>query len=110
LQSFKVTVAEVIDVIHQGGGVAVWAHPGEKQLRRRLEEMVSLGLDGVEVRNFRRDSSAITKVHADARKYGLLTTGGSDWHEGPGFGEDFVTEELLNGFLGRMGLPDPVRP
>lgn len=104
LQSFQVTVAEVIEVIHQGGGVAVWAHPGEKQFRRRLEEMVAQGLDGVEVRNFRRDPSTIEKIQAETQKYGLLTTGGSDWHEGPGFGENFVTEELLDGFLGRMGL------
>ncbi len=104
LESFTVTAEEVIEVIHKGAGLAVWAHPPVRRFPRRLEELAALGLDGVEVSNFRRGLDSMRRMQAEAEKFGLVATGGSDWHEGPGFGEEFVDEDLLEKFLHGLGL------
>ncbi len=45
------TLQETLDLIHQHGGIAILAHPGNnlKGKFEMLEDMISLGLDGVEV-------------------------------------------------------------
>ena len=41
--------AEIIEAIHEAGGIAVLAHPGFYDNFELLEELIPLGLDGVEV-------------------------------------------------------------
>ncbi|MBI2955906.1 MAG: PHP domain-containing protein [Acidobacteria bacterium] len=99
---FEEPVARVIETIHTGGGLAVWAHPGRRQFRRRLEELVALGLDGIEAANQRRGLEPAAQWQALARQYNLVTTGGSDWHGGAPLGEFAADEILLRDFLARL--------
>lgn len=95
---FEVSVKEVIEVIHAGGGLAVWAHPDVDDFETRLEALCASGLDGIEAANLRRDVTPVSELMAAARKHGLVTTGGSDWHGlsplGPGV-DDWLCAELL---------------
>ncbi|MBW3015948.1 hypothetical protein KY330_06000 [Candidatus Woesearchaeota archaeon] len=67
--------------IHTMGGIAVLAHPGESGLREReIASLKGYKLDGIEVFCTKHDPSDINYYLFLARKYGLLVTGGSDWH------------------------------
>jgi 3',5'-nucleoside bisphosphate phosphatase len=76
---------ECIDMIHESGGVAVVAHPVQMRLqgmdlREKVKELVALGLDGLEVvhpDHRPEDQKRFTEL---AEEFGLLTTGGSDFH------------------------------
>jgi 3',5'-nucleoside bisphosphate phosphatase len=81
------TVAEAIDIIHDAGGVAVLAHPGQYELDDKIGEWVDAGLDGIEVIHPRHDGGARWRYEQAAERYGLLRTGGSDFH-GPSVAPD----------------------
>lgn len=81
----KPTVAEAIDLIHQAGGVAVWAHPfwdidSADEVELTLRRFVDLGLDGVEAFYPTHDASQVGLLYAVAHSLELLITGSSDFH------------------------------
>lgn len=72
--------SEIIEAIHEAGGIAVLAHPGFYNNFELLEELIPLGLDGVEVwhpENTPEQQEMLIKI---AKKNDLLMTGGSDFH------------------------------
>jgi len=79
------TASQSIDIIHQAGGIAVLAHPGQldpamlkqPQLIRELKERK---LDGLEVFHPSHPKKTQKRLHTLAQKYDLLITGGSDYH------------------------------
>lgn len=71
---------EVLAAIHEAGGVAVLAHPHVYESEDLLEELVSLGLDGVEVWHPYHTEEQRTALSEFAKQHGLLMTGGSDFH------------------------------
>ncbi len=72
---------DIIDQIHEAGGIAVLAHPGFYDNFELLDELVAKGkLDGVEVyhpENSPEQQEMLLKI---AKKNDLLVTGGSDFH------------------------------
>lgn len=82
----RVSIADAIDIAHEAGGLAVWAHPAEGGRRDRLEPLVNAGLDGVEVKHPSHSPDDVRSLQALADYFGLVVSGGSDWHgssEGP---------------------------
>ncbi len=74
-------VHEVIAQIHEAGGVAVLAHPGEYNSYDLLEQLASdHEIDGVEVWHPRNKPGDEEKFIATARECGLVMTGGTDFH------------------------------
>ncbi|MDF2567694.1 MAG: putative metal-dependent phosphoesterase family [Oscillospiraceae bacterium] len=74
-------VFEVVDLIHSSGGIAVFAHPGVYDSYDLLEEMCENKLiDGIEVWHSKNKPGEDGMLLEIANKYGLLTTGGSDFH------------------------------
>ena len=71
---------EVVDLIHESGGVAVLAHPTQYHNEALLEELAGKGLDGVEVWHPRCSEYDTDKLHQYASQKGLVMTGGSDFH------------------------------
>ena len=71
---------EVIDVIHQAGGVIVLAHPAHAGTTHLIPQLAALGLDGVEVYYFDHTDAQQAELLALADKHRLLVTGGSDFH------------------------------
>lgn len=76
---------EAIRTIHEAGGIAVLAHPGQldhehKRQAAIISELTLYGLDGIEViypthsKKFRKTLLAL------AQKHNLVVTGGSDYH------------------------------
>lgn len=71
--------AEVIEAIHEAGGIAVFAHPGRIESLDIIEELIPKGLDGVEVWNPANDAELEHKLLELAKKNSLLTVGGTDF-------------------------------
>ncbi|MDO8501037.1 MAG: PHP domain-containing protein [Gemmatimonadaceae bacterium] len=82
----RLDVSEAITLAHSAGAIAIWAHPGQEGRRERLEPLVSHGLDGVEVRHPSHNAEDIKRLGALCDFFGLVPSGGSDWH-GSGEGQ-----------------------
>lgn len=82
----RLTPAEVIEAIRTAGGVAVLAHPVHSSAVDLIPELVPLGLQGLEVYYPGHSQRDVQELLALCRRYGLLATGGSDFH-GPGYEE-----------------------
>ena len=72
--------AEIIEAIHEAGGIAVLAHPGFYDNFELLEELIPQGLDGVEVWHPENSPEQQEFLISIAKKNDLLMTGGSDFH------------------------------
>ncbi len=102
--------ARAIDVVHAAGGIAVWAHPVYRQrnerawARRIMKRFAPLGLDGAEAYYSMFGPPETALVTELAANYGLLLSGGSDFHGanqpgirlGTGAGGLHVPDELLD--------------
>jgi len=82
---WKLSVGEIIELIHRSGGVAILAHPvlmgvGTVKIKAVLAEMKDQGLDGVEVFCPSQDGGFRQTMAALARGLDLIPTGGSDFH------------------------------
>jgi predicted metal-dependent phosphoesterase TrpH len=91
------TVTEAIGVIHDAGGVAVWAHPfwdldQPQEALDAIDAFAAAGLDGIEVFYATHDEEQTRFLYAAARERGLLATGSTDFH-GP-------SHERFNAFRG----------
>lgn len=103
---------QALDLVHDGGGVAVIAHPMSLQLNYaelepKLEAWKALGLDGIEAWHPGTDPRHCRRLEAMARRVGLKVSAGSDFHgenrpdrqlgltSGGRTIEDNVLEELL---------------
>lgn len=92
----ELAAPHVIARIHQAGGVAILAHPGQYFFNRPdltaasarlIRKLAELGLDGVEVYSAHNrrlkgiDPQDFEQLLLEqAREHGLLVTGGSDFH------------------------------
>lgn len=76
----RLAVADGIALIHEAGGIAVLAHPGSDGRRELIEPLAAAGLDGVEVRHPSHSREDELRLAALAAHFGLVISGGSDWH------------------------------
>ncbi len=79
------TAAEIIDIIHNAGGIAILAHPFQtmpdfNQLRILLNDLQKLGLDGIEA--LYGPNSEETKKHLleIANTNNFIVSAGTDYH------------------------------
>ena len=71
---------EVLQKIHEAGGLAVLAHPAVYDSYDLMEELVPLGLDGVEVWHPRNRAGDEDRLSAFCERHHLIMTGGTDFH------------------------------
>jgi hypothetical protein len=76
----RLGVADGVALIHQAGGLAIWAHPGDDGRRARFERLVAAGIDGAEVRHPGHTASDQARIGALVEFFHLVPSGGSDWH------------------------------
>ncbi len=76
----RLEVVDGVRLIHEAGGIAVFAHPGQEGRRERIEPLVALGLDGIEVRHPSHSGEDMKRLAALTAHFGLVPSGGSDWH------------------------------
>jgi predicted metal-dependent phosphoesterase TrpH len=112
----KPTVAEAIALVHEAGGVAVWAHPfwdvdASEAVIEAIDRFAALGLDGVEAFYPTHGAEQARLIAARCAERDLLTTGSADFH-GPAHPifARFRAFELhgLEPRLGPIAAPAPV--
>lgn len=86
---------EAISMVHRAGGITVLAHPMIDNMLRHLETLISLGLDGIEVRHPSNSQSDVDRLSKIAARDGLLRSGGSDFHG----------REGRHGYVGSQHVP-----
>lgn len=74
------TPLEVVDAIHEAGGIAILAHPGFYDNFDIIDELVANGLDGIEVWHPENSEEQTEELIKICKKNNLLMTGGSDFH------------------------------
>jgi 3',5'-nucleoside bisphosphate phosphatase len=82
----KLSIEDAIAIAHEAGALAIWAHPADGGRRDRLEPLIAAGLDGIEIRHPGHSGEDVKRLQALADFFGLVPSGGSDWHgatEGP---------------------------
>lgn len=99
--NLEITPETVINLVHQHGGLVVWAHPEGEEFEKHIDALVAAGIDGIETHNFRRRDK-VGALTEKARARNLLITGGSDWHGSAkerALGTDHLDETLAAPFL-----------
>jgi len=101
---FKLSPFEAIKYIVDAGGIAVYAHPVISNYDEIIPDLISCGLKGIEVYYPSHSNTAIKHYLDLAKKYGLLVTGGSDYHgsiqdDEKQIGAATISDELFQKFL-----------
>lgn len=99
--------SDVSDKAKESGGVAVLAHPllygwSTEELDGNLEQLARDGLVGVETYYSRFNPDQVALLERLAAEYGLITTGGSDYH---GLAK---TDLSIGRGMGALEVPDEV--
>ncbi len=77
---YRLAPEQAIELIRASGGVAVLAHPGGRVQAEQITGWVKVGLQGIEVSHSDHTTEQEDYWRSLARQYGLLMTGGSDFH------------------------------
>jgi hypothetical protein len=78
VERFRLTPEDAVTLILQARGVPVLAHP--REVTNWVEPMVKCGLLGLEVHYGMYDDNTRSELARIARQFGLIATGGSDFH------------------------------
>ena len=106
VQRKTVTPFEAVEVIYEAGGIPVFAHPYDVDIADQLiKEMMNFGLRGLEAYHRKHSPAIIEYFSTLAEKYGLIITGGSDFHApnpmngniimGKNFIPEWIYDELI---------------
>jgi predicted metal-dependent phosphoesterase TrpH len=82
----RLTPKQALQMIRESRGLPVLAHPiqlrttNDGEFDRIVKDLVDLGLAGVEIIHSDHDAAWVEKCTSLADRYGLLKTGGSDFH------------------------------
>lgn len=71
---------EALEWIHEAGGTSVLAHPGLYNNDELVENIIRRGIQGIEVYHSDHGPAEKERYLRLARQYGLIVTGGSDYH------------------------------
>lgn len=71
---------EVVKAIRADGGHPVLAHPGQQDVFHLIPKLVKAGLQGIEYNHPSHGEAERAKVKEAAEAFGLIMTGGSDYH------------------------------
>ncbi|MGE5416945.1 MAG: PHP domain-containing protein [Acidobacteriota bacterium] len=77
---YKFMPQEAIELIKSTGGISVLAHPGLLRNISIVNELMELGIEGIEVNYPEHSQDDTDRYFQMAAKRGLFVTGGSDYH------------------------------
>lgn len=100
VEHYKLSPVEAVKLINGAHGLAAFGHPASSNCDKIVPELVAAGLTGIEAYYSGHDKYLTDFYIKMAQKYGLLVTGGSDFH---GFksgreiilGEPSLSDELF---------------
>lgn len=75
-----IDVRKAVRAVKDAGGYAVIAHPCQQDNLYIVDELVKLGLDGLELNHEANNDQYKIQIVKKARQHKLILTGGSDYH------------------------------
>ena len=101
-----VTPHDAVEIISEANGIPVFAHPIDVDIADNLtKELVNCGLRGIEAYHRKHSPAAVEHFSTLAEEYGLIVTGGSDFHApsmnhgailmGKNFVPDWIYDKLM---------------
>jgi predicted metal-dependent phosphoesterase TrpH len=87
IERVGISPVEVVALVARAGGVASMAHPGKTGKDHLIPALVDAGMPAIEVYHSEHDEAATARYRDMADRFGLIATGGSDYH-GTGSGRD----------------------
>lgn len=108
VQKERIELGDAISLIHKAGGLAILAHPfhitkNYTELYTLVEKYTGQGLDGMEVYYNNYNRKQIKNLKKLAEHFGLLKSGGSDFHFAGGY------RQARLGFFGeKKNIPDDI--
>jgi len=85
VEHLRLTPEQAVELVVQGGGVPVLAHPTD--VLDYIEPLIAVGLQGLEVYYPTHTQVDVDNLRRLADQYGLITTGGTDHHGRPRYGD-----------------------
>lgn len=95
---YKFLPEEAINLIKTSGGISILAHPGLINDQKLIDNVIKMGIEGIEVFYPEHSNEQINKYLMLTTKNHLLVTGGSDFHG--------LESEKSRGKLGAAGIGD----
>ncbi len=97
---------DAVEIINEAGGIPVFAHPIDVEIADKLtQQLANCGLRGIEAYHRKHSPAAVEHFSTLAEQYGLIVTGGSDFHApslnhgtilmGKNFIPDWIYDKLL---------------
>ncbi len=77
---FRLSVKKIIELIHSAGGIVVLAHPKLIYDDDLVQELLDLGMDGIEAYYPEHNDIDTARYINYAKKRNLIISGGSDYH------------------------------
>jgi predicted metal-dependent phosphoesterase TrpH len=104
--------ADVVALIARAGGLSSLAHPAKTRIDAEVPALASAGLSALEVCHPDHTPADEARYRALAKEFGLLVTGGSDYHGAAsahthGFGRTALPDEDFARFEARAGRTRP---
>ncbi|MGH7491115.1 MAG: PHP domain-containing protein [bacterium] len=78
----KILPGEAVGIIHEAGGIASLAHPGQNLTLEVVLDVVKAGIEAIEIIHPKHTATQRRCFEKIASEFGLLRTGGSDFHGG----------------------------
>lgn len=98
---------EAIDLLHRNNAIAVWAHPVLNKGNFNEEDIINMGIDGIEG-FYPANTEEDTKHYRElANEYNLLFTAGSDFHDHDShseIGTCYIEDEDINKLLDKLNI------
>ncbi|MEW6320384.1 MAG: PHP domain-containing protein [Acidobacteriota bacterium] len=98
---------EVVEAIHDAGGIASFAHPGVTGRDALIEPLAAGGLDALEAYHSDHSLADVARYRALAARLGLAISGGSDFHGEPPASASAPSPRRRRDRLGEVELPAP---
>lgn len=95
--------AQAIELVTAAGGVPALAHPGSLRRDDLIPGLVDRGLRAIEVWHPNHDASAVRRYRELAQRFGLIETGGSDYH-GPDRGSEMGEQPVPASVVERLKI------
>jgi hypothetical protein len=82
IDKYRLDIQTTISIVRDAGGVCSIAHPGQSLAYEDILFLTKAGVQGIEVVHPKHGEEQVKAYREFARAYGLLETGGSDFHGG----------------------------
>ncbi len=98
---YKLAPQEAVKLVIAAGGIPVYAHPAVSNCDQIIPDLMVAGLKGIEAYYIGHNQQVTQHYVNLAKKYGLLVTGGSDYHgfksgREVGLGDLTISDDLVD--------------